>query len=265
MILFMSNLILILGGFIIFKNVNLRQKIIGYGRRLPKINIKTKAVILAFIVFIGSFILINTLFRNIIFSTALSLLPAFAVYAVMDVVGRMQGQREKSQITSLLTSMAKWSSVRNDIVYCLGKTIETGIENPAGTLIAKAMGRINGGMDIIMAIRHMESECKSEDMKYMFRNIRFAAEKGGNLRKLFTSMEKQFFMMDEEFFRRKISTSRDRTAVYATVLMVIASAVWFLAKNPTAGEFYINTGFGNSLLLIFSIVFSVALMLMFRE
>jgi Flp pilus assembly protein TadB len=215
--------------------------------------------------FIGSFILIHILFHNIIISASIALLPSFALYAVTDVVFRMRKQQEKAQITRLLTSMAKSSLVRNDMVYCFGKTLETGIEKPTHTLIEKAVGRINGGMDIILAIRHIESECKSEEMKYMFRNIRFAAEKGGNLRNLFTSMEKQFFMIDEEFFKRKISTSRDRTAVYFTVLMVIASAVWFLVKNSTAGEFYIHTGFGNSLLLIFSIAFSLALVLMFRE
>ncbi len=262
MIYFAVNLLILFILYLLLTKINILHKITGFGKRL-QMNYDSKIMVSAgAAVFILSFLVFGILLKSTAAAISVSIIPAFCVYGALDMITRARQGREAGQITYFLMTMAKWSAVRNDMVFCLRKTVEAGLEKPVGTLIERTLGRINGGMDIIKAFSLLEKESSSEDMRYLSRSIRFSAEKGGNLQKLFTGMEQQYFRIDEETFKRKISTVRDRGAVYLTVMIVIATAFWFMFSNPTAGEFYLSTEFGNYLLMAFSAVFAAALMFM---
>lgn len=262
MIYFVINLIAVFVLYSVYINSDIWNKITGRNKGIGIRFDRKNEYLASLFAFVVSYMIFNLVTGSTAAAISISVLPAFCVYGAFDMVSRARQNKESCQITYFLMTMSKWSAVRNDMVFCLRKTSEAGIERPLGTLVDRTLGRINGGMDIIKAFSILEKESSSEDMRYLSRSIRFAAEKGGNLHKLFTGMEQQYFRIDEETFKRKISTVRDRGAVYITVIIVIATAFWFLLNNPTAGEFYLNTSFGNSLLLVFSAVFAAALLFM---
>ncbi|MBN1622995.1 MAG: hypothetical protein JXN10_02785 [Clostridia bacterium] len=262
MIYFTANLLIISILYILMTNTDILHKITGYKRSLRVAFDKRMVLSTSAVSFVLSFIIFSIILGSTAAALSISIIPAFCVYGAFDMISRARQSREAGQITYFLMTMSKWSAVRNDMVFCLKKTTEAGIEKPVGVLLERTLGRINGGMDIIRAFSLLEEESSSEDLRYLSRSIRFAAEKGGNLQKLFTGMEQQYFRIDEETFKRKISTVRDRGAVYLTVIIVIATAFWFLLSNPTAGEFYLYTSFGNYLLMAFSAVFATALIFM---
>ena len=262
---FIINLLITAVGFLVFSRVKITKRIICIwkGRKLHFNRRLSWGVCLAG--FCLSFITTYLFFHKLVLSAAVSVIPAFIIYAAIDISEKFLQNKENGQITQLLMNMTKWSAIRNDIVFCLRKTHEAGIGKPLGTLIKHTLLRINRGMDIVNAIKLLEKESKSEDMRYLSKNIGFVASKGGNLHKLFGSMEQQFFKIEEELYKRKISTVRDRTAVYATVLLVSATAVWFLVSNQSACDFYINTDLGNYFLLLFSVIFSISVLVMIKR
>ncbi|MCD6322291.1 MAG: type II secretion system F family protein [Clostridiales bacterium] len=265
MIYFLIYLILFFIGYIVFYNIKVRDKILGWKNSGQKRMSKKGIIFLCCGVFLVSTVSINIFVNSIIAAIALGLLPVIGVYSLIDITERYWEDREMKQITFFLMTMAKWSSVKNDLVYCLKKTSESNIRKPLGTMVTITLGRIYGGMTPGAAFSLLEEEARSEDFQYMIKNIRFAAEKGGNLQKLFKSMEEQYFKIDEEFFKRKISTLRDRIAVYVTIFMVIGTGIWFIGNNSVAGTFYLRTLNGNMLLMAFVLVFGAGIMVMMKR
>ena len=117
----------------------------------------------------------------------------------------------------------------------------------------------------VSAFSLLEKESRSEDFRYLIKNVRFAAEKGGNLQMLFKGMEEQYFKIDEEFFKRRISTLRDRVAVYFTIFLVIGTGIWFIGNNAVAKTFYMGTVNGNLLLVAFVLMFGAGILVMMKR
>ncbi|MDX1359619.1 MAG: hypothetical protein R3232_12365, partial [Clostridia bacterium] len=223
MIYFTCYLILIVMGYIVFNRTSIREKIIGWkSEKVLRPGSRTVFVICGLSYVAGTWILFGVV-GGIVPAMVLGIIPAVGAYAAVDLVERIREDRETRQITYFLMTMSKWSGVKNDLVYCLRKTDETQLKNPLGKLVKNTLGRIYGGMEPAIALTLLEQESYGPDMRYLVRNIRFSAEKGGDLSRLFRGMEEQFFKIDEEFFKRRISTLRDRFAVYGTLTMVMAA------------------------------------------
>jgi len=265
MIYFLIYLILFFVGYIVFYNIKVRDKILGWRNSEHKRLNSKGLILLNFAAYIISALSLNLILNSIVAAMAVAVLPVIGLYSLIDISEKYREDREMKQITFFLMTMAKWSGVKNDLVYCLKKTDEIKMKKPLGSMVGTAIGRIYGGMAPASAFELLEKESSSEDLRYLVKNIRFAAEKGGNLQKLFKGMEEQYFKIDEEYFKRKISTLRDRVAVYITIFMVIATGIWFIGSNPAAGTFYLNTLNGNLLLMVFVLVFGAGIMIMMKR
>lgn len=265
MIYFSIYLILCLGAYIVFNNISIKSRILGFWEIKSKRIDKKAVLLICLLVFLIFSWIFYGLLERISPAAALGMLPAVAIYSMADLAGRYMEDREIKQITFFLMTMAKWSGIKNDLVYCLRKTDEINMKNPLGKMVRTTLGRIYSGMDTVSAMELLEEETYGEDMRYLVKNIRFSAEKGGNLQKLFTGMEQQYFKIDEEYFKRRISTLRDRAAVYITIIMVVAAGIWFIGGNPVARQFYMDTLFGNLLLGLFSLVFVLAIVFVLRK
>lgn len=262
MIYFFLYLVLFMAGYIVFYNIKIRERILGW-KNLKHIRLgKTGVVILNLMVFSISFFLFYILLKSVVASAAVAFLPVIGVFSLIDIIDKYWEDREMKQITFFLMTMAKWASVKNDLVYCLKKADETSMKKPLGVMVNTTLGRIYGGMAPTAAFGLLEKESRSEDLRYLIKNIRFAAEKGGSLRNLFKGMEEQYFKIDEEFFKRRISTLRDRMAVYFTIFAVAGTGIWFIVSNPIARTFYLSSFKGNLMLMMFVLVFGTGIMIM---
>ncbi|MDX1357382.1 MAG: hypothetical protein R3232_00985 [Clostridia bacterium] len=196
MIYFLIYLILFFVGYIVFYNIKIRDKILGWKNiRRKKLGYRDIALSGIAVYSVAS-ILFAGLLNSLIAALAAALLPVIGICSVLDIAGKRIEDREMKQITFFLMTMAKWSSVKNDLVYCLKKTDEAEMKKPVGSMIKTTLGRIYGGMVPAAAIGLAEKEAQSEDMRYLIKNIKFAAEKGGNLQLLFKGMEEQYFRID---------------------------------------------------------------------
>jgi Flp pilus assembly protein TadB len=257
---FLLNLALCLFGIAVFFGKDLFESLKSMVKPWKSLPAGYTAVRVGAAVYIICSITMAILSKSICLGAAAGTIPAVTAHSVFKMAQGAIEKRETGQITNFLTGMAKWSCVKNDLVYCLDKTCKNGLKGPLGKITENALIRIYSGMDVVAALGLMEKEAASADMRYIARNIGFAAEKGGNLKKLFKGMEEQFFMLEEEYFKRKISTFRDRGAAYLMMAMVLAAAIWFVGGNPVAREFYIGTPEGRILILVFSLVFGAAVL-----
>lgn len=265
MIYFFIYLILFLAGYIIFYNIKIRERILGWKNIKRKHLGRKGKIILSLLAFAMSFVLFYSLMKSVIASAAVAMLPVIAIYSILDIIDKYWEDREMKQITFFLMTMAKWGSVKNDLVYCLKKADETRMKKPLGAMVNTTLGRIYGGMTPTDAFGLLEEESRSEDLRYLVKNIRFAAEKGGSLRNLFKGMEEQYFKIDEEFFKRRISTLRDRMAVYFTIFAVAGTGIWYIGNNPVARTFYMRSLNGNIMLVLFVLVFGAGILVMTKR
>lgn len=206
-------------------------------------------------VFLISVTLLEPFFPSLFPSLSLSLVVALVPYMGYDMFVTYSREKEQKQIVALLMVLSKWSCVKNDLVFCLRKAERAGLKKPVQGMLSRGMVRIDRGMDISRAIHMMEEESRGEDMRYMIRNIRFSGEKGGNIAGIFRQMEEQFFRMNEESYKRKISTFRDRMFVHFSMLMVLWVGFHLVSQNPSASVFYLETSLGNVLVGIFALLF----------
>lgn len=265
MIYFLIYLLILLGGYIIFNNIRIRERILGWKNAARKSIGKKGKILLNSVVFVMSFVLFYFLMKSVIAAAAAAMLPVIGIYSLLDIFDKYYEDREMKQITFFLMTMAKWSSVKNDLVYCLKKADDTRMKKPLGAMVNTTLGRIYGGMTPTDAFGLLEKEAKSEDMRYLVKNIRFAAEKGGSLRNLFKGMEEQYFKIDEEFFKRRISTLRDRMTVYFTIFAVAGTGIWYIGNNPVARTFYMRSFNGNLMLVLFVLVFGAGILVMAKR
>jgi hypothetical protein len=78
----------------------------------------------------------------------------------------------------------------------------------------------------------------------------------GDIVKLLTNLENQFYRIDEEYNRRSISTYKDRMLLYFTMFGVLGAAYFFISSTPQISDFYLNSINGKLLLTVFSCMYA---------
>ncbi len=203
--------------------------------------------------------------QNLLASLMISVLPSLFPFIIFDIYKKYQTNKEQQQVTSLVMVLSKWSLLKNDLIYCLKKASYSDLKNPVKAKIQTAYLRINTGMAIDQALNLLEEEAFGENLKYLVKNIRFSAKKGGDLSALFKSTEEQYFAIDEELFKRKISSFRDQITIYCLMLFVIVMAVWFISNDSRVMAFYFGTGMGQNFIGLFCLMYALATLLVVKK
>ena len=263
--IFMVNMAVFFIVFCIFYDNQIKNKILSI-RKFEIYNINFKIIVIAcLILYIISFILIYISIKNVFAVVLMSLLPTLLPYIIYDIILQAMLEKEQKQVTVLVMILAKWSLVRNDLIYCIKKACESDIKNPIKRLVNRTYIRINSGMNPIKALEVLEKEAFSENFKYLVKNIQFSAKKGGNLSLFFKSAEKQYFLVDEELYKRKISSYRDKVTIYIVMISVLLIAVIFISKEQRIVEFYFKTMLGQNLIGIFCFMYCVGILLTVKK
>jgi len=260
-VIFITNVFVFFVVYCILYNKQIKKSILQI-KKFEIYQINYKIIISTCIaVYLSIFILIYISMGNIFASIFISFLPALIPYIIFDIIIQALREEEKKQITQLVMILAKWSIVRNDLIFCIRKVCESEIKNPTKRLINRTYIRINSGMNPIKALQIMEKEAFSDNFIYLIKNIGFSAKKGGNLSLFFRNAEKQYFQIDEELYKRKISSYRDRVSIYIVMVGVLLIAFAFISKEPRIFEFYLKTQLGQNLTGIFCFMYCIGILL----
>jgi Flp pilus assembly protein TadB len=171
------------------------------------------------------------------------------------VIVQYYTEKEQQQVTELVMILSKWSLVKNDLIYCIRKACESDLKNPIKRLLHDTYIRISSGMSMEKALLQLEEDAFGDNLKYLVKNIKFSAKKGGDLSTLFKNTEEQYFKIDEELFKRKISSYRDQITIYLVMIMVLVIALWFITRDASVYAFYVKTILGQNLIGLFCVMY----------
>ncbi len=188
-------------------------------------------------------------------SLLFSLIPLF----ILDIMGKYNSEVIRKRLAEFISVLNRWCAVKEDIFYAFEKSVDSGIGEPLKTFIRDMVIQVNRGVDPLEALDILWVKVDNIQFRDFIINIKQNIRHRGDIRKLLTNMEEQFYKIEEEYNRRKISTYVDRMLLYIIMFTVLFTGYFFLKSNPLVKEFYINTMQGKLLLTLFAILYSCGL------
>jgi Flp pilus assembly protein TadB len=189
---------------------------------------------------------------TIIICFLISLMPLF----ILDLMGRYNSEKIRKKLAGFISVLSRWCAVKEDIFFAFDRSIDSGLGEPLRTFIRETVIQVNMGILPADALNMLQMKVDNAQFKDFIINIKKSIEHRGDLVKLLTNLEGQFYKIEEEYNRRKISTYRDRVIVYLIMFGVLATAYFFLKLNPDVEAFYLQTLQGKFLLTLFCFLYT---------
>lgn len=209
------------------------------------------------IIFIASFKIVYkiTLFvpSAIILCSLTALTPVF----ILDIMTKYNSEKVRRKLAGFVSVLNRWCAVKEDIFYAFEKSVESGIGEPLRTYIRDMIIQVNRGVEPLEAISMLEMKVDNPQFKDFIVNIKQNVKHRGDIRKLLSNMEEQFYKIEEEYNRRKISTYKDRIIIYFIMALVLIVGYAFLNINPQVKHFYLTTNIGKLLLMFFCVLYAI--------
>lgn len=187
-----------------------------------------------------------------VISGVLSLAPVFA----LELLARYNSETIRKRLSEYISVLSRWCSVKEDIIYAFEKSLGSNIGEPLSTFIRDMVIQVNRGMDPCEAMDMLRMKVDDPQFGDFAVNIKLSIRHRGDVKKLLSNLENQFYKIDEEYNRRKISTYRDRMLIYFIMFAVPAVAYFFISLSPRVAGFYLDTLGGKLLLTVFSCLYA---------
>lgn len=174
---------------------------------------------------------------------------------LLELMARHNAETIRKKLSEYISILNRWCSVKENIMYAFEKSLESNIGEPLHTFIRDMVIQVNRGMDPCEALDMLRMKVDDAQFSDFIVNIKLSIRHRGDIRKLLTNLENQFYRIDEEYNRRKISTYRDRVVIYGVMLAVLPLSYFFITMSPKVGSFYLGTLNGKILLTVFSVMY----------
>lgn len=224
---------------------------------LPFMNFYTLHIICA-IIFALSF---DPIYRilyflpsTIIICFLIAMIPVF----ILDLLGRYNSEKVRRDLADFIAVLNRWCAVKEDIFYAFEKSVDSGIGEPLRTFIKDMNTQVKRGIDPIEVLDILRIKVDNAQFRDFILNIKQTIRSSGDIRKLLTNMEAQFYRIEEEYIRRKISLYKDRMVIYATMFIVLFAGFYFIKHNSQVQNYYLGTVEGKLLFTLFSVIYVAA-------
>jgi len=218
---------------------------------MPFMNIYILIIIIV-LLFLAVFKPVNQLLSflpsSVVISGMISIVPLFA----LDLLSRYNSEAVRKRLSEYISVLNRWCSVKEDIMFAFEKSLDSNVGEPLQTFIRDMVIQVNRGMDSSEALEMLQMKVDNPQFRDFIVNIKLSLQHRGDIIKLLTNLENQFYKIDEEYNRRKISTYKDRLLIYFIMLAVLLVAYLFMNFTPQIGDFYLRTLEGKLLLTVFS-------------
>lgn len=246
-----------------FSHMNTRDKIqlkyidrSGIKRYLPFFN-PWILVILCVVIFIIAFKPVYLSVRFIPSAVLISLLFSMLPFFILDLMSRYNSARIRRSLAEFISVLNRWCAVKEDIFYAFEKSLESGLKEPLATFVRDMVIQVKTGISPPDALDMLRLKVGSVQFADFITNIRHSVKNRGDIRRLLTNMEDQFYRMEEEYNRRRISTLRDRITIYILMFAVLFICYGFLKINPDVEAFYLETFKGRLLITLFLMLYGL--------
>lgn len=188
----------------------------------------------------------------IVICALFSMVPLF----LLDLLARFNSESIRRRLAEFVSVLNRWCSVKEDIFYAFEKSIDSGIGEPLKTFIRDMAIQVNRGIEPVEALEILQMKVDNIQFKDFIVNVKQNIKHRGDIIKLLTNLENQFYKIEEEYNRRRISTYRDRILIFCVMFAVLFIAYFFIKSNPRIEQFYLLTVGGKMLLTLFSLLYA---------
>lgn len=227
---------------------------------LPFMNIYILAA-LSVILFCIAYRPVYGLLRFVPSSAVISGIIAMTPFFALDMLTRYNSEIVRKRLSEYISVLNRWCSVKEDIMYAFEKSLGSNVGEPLQTFIRDMVIQVNRGMESADALDMLQRKVDNPQFKDFIINIKLSLQHRGDIIKLLTNLETQFYRIDEEYNRRSISTYKDRLLIYLIMFGVLAVAYCFINFSPKVGDFYLRSTQGRLLLMLFSGMYALGLYL----
>jgi Flp pilus assembly protein TadB len=213
-------------------------------------------IFISIIIFAVVFNPVNKILRFIPSTIVICFLISMIPFFILDLMGRYNSEKIRKKLAGFISILSRWCTVKEDIFYAFEKSIDSGLGEPLNTFIKETVIQVNRGIQPSEALDILQMKVDNSQFKDFILNIKKSIEHRGDIVKLLTNLENQFYKIEEEYNRRKISTYKDRVMIYLIMFGVLITAYFFIKLNPDVEAFYLETVEGKLLLTLFSMLYA---------
>lgn len=218
---------------------------------LKKIELKSHMIVFfSLLVFISSFIILFYLLHTVIVSLLISILMASLPYLVTNLMMEDTQVKIGQEVTKLISAMARWSLIKDDIFYCFEKSLHY-VDPPLKNFIESFLIKVEYSGQVDSAFEELINRSKNESYLNLMLNIRQIELSKGDLPYLLSRLEEEAYKIRGEQMRRTSDTAIDRTIIYLASLLTIVIASLLLIFNDRFQHFYLKTALGRYLIVLF--------------
>lgn len=231
-------------------------------RYIPFMNVHILGAMMA-ILFAAVF---KPVYQTLLFvpsTVVISLLLTLILPFSLDLMARYNSEVVRKRLAEFISVLNRWCSVKEDIFYAFERSVNSGIGEPLKTFVRDMVIQVNRGIEPIEAMNMLQIKVDNAQFRDFIINIKQNIRHRGDIIKLLTNLENQFYKIEEEYNRRKISTYKDRMLIYFVMFAVLLMAYFFMQNNIQIERFYLTTMQGKMLLTFFCLLYSLGIYLSF--
>jgi Flp pilus assembly protein TadB len=187
-----------------------------------------------------------------VISGIISISPLFA----LELLSRYNAETVRRKLSEYISVLSRWCAVKEDIIYAFEKSLVSNVGEPLQTFIRDMVIQVNRGMEPWEALDLLQMKVDDPQFRDFIINVKQSIRHRGDILKLLSNLENQFYKIDEEYNRRRISTYKDRMLIYFIMFAVLGIGYFFIRMSPQVSSFYLDTMTGKLLLTAFSVMYA---------
>lgn len=207
--------------------------------------------------FIISYIFIYGFLRFFFSSLLIAAVFFFIPAIILEIMGFYNSDYTRRKLAYFISILVQWIDVKEDIVFAFEKSIMA-VGEPLRSYIRDMTIQVKRGMETQDALDLLEKKIGNPQFTDFILNIKQSIKYRGDLKLLLKNMEDQFYKLETEFNRRKITTFWDRIYNVIAMILVIVVAYLLIRSNPKALNYYTNTAAGKGYITLFAILYSLS-------
>lgn len=213
-------------------------------------------ILICIILFLVSSFNIYKFTRYVPSAFVLGSLIAAVPFFALDYMARYNAEKIRMKLAGFISVLNRWCLVKEDIFYAFEKSVDSGIGEPLATYINETVIQVNRGVDPSIALNMLQGKVDNHQFRDFIQNIKQNVKHRGNIVMLLNNLEIQFYKVEEEYNRRKISGYKDKILIYFIMVAVWIIGFIFLKINTQVEHFYTTTTTGKLLFTLFSVLYT---------
>ena len=187
-------------------------------------------------------------------TAVMSILVAGVPIMILDVIGRFHSTKIRRRLCDFVSCIGRWLAVKEDLIFAFEKTAPM-MEEPLSSYLKELVVQIKMGVPPENSLDYLALKIDSPHFRDFVVNVKGNLKCKGDIRRLISILERQFYELEKEYVRRNISSSGDRILLYVIAAFSLVLCLYMLLMVPAARQFYTESTFGKIIMMAFGLLF----------